>query len=171
MAPSSADAGIPAYPRAAVSTAVRCSVKGSSEPHYLLVQRGKPPNEGKWSLPGGKMEMGETAMEAGRRELVEETTFDAMPSLAWYDSTFSTTDSIILDDAGDAVLFHFLIAHPFAQFVADGIPAVAPSDDAADARFWSLSSIKEATAITTPGLWDVIDRAERMFQTGVFDLD
>ncbi len=39
----------------------------------LLVRRGTPPNEGAWSLPGGAQELGETAMAAARRELLEET--------------------------------------------------------------------------------------------------
>ena len=39
----------------------------------LLIRRGKPPYEGEWSLPGGKIEYGETAAEAALRELAEET--------------------------------------------------------------------------------------------------
>ena len=34
----------------------------------LLIRRGKPPYEGQWSLPGGKIEYGETAAEAALRE-------------------------------------------------------------------------------------------------------
>ena len=39
----------------------------------LLVLRGRAPYAGRWSLPGGKIEAGESAAEAALRELEEET--------------------------------------------------------------------------------------------------
>src|ERR1700733_11014875 len=39
----------------------------------LLVERGKEPLKGYWSLPGGVVEVGETLEEAIRREVREET--------------------------------------------------------------------------------------------------
>jgi 8-oxo-dGTP diphosphatase len=39
----------------------------------LLVQRGQEPGRGRWSLPGGRVEAGETAAEAAVREVREET--------------------------------------------------------------------------------------------------
>ncbi len=43
------------------------------EGKVLLIKRGKPPGKGLWSLPGGKIEIGETAESASVRELFEET--------------------------------------------------------------------------------------------------
>ncbi len=39
----------------------------------LLVKRGKEPGYGKWSIPGGAVELGETLKEGLLREIMEET--------------------------------------------------------------------------------------------------
>lgn len=39
----------------------------------LLIRRGRPPRAGQWSLPGGRIGPGERAIDAGLRELMEET--------------------------------------------------------------------------------------------------
>jgi len=39
----------------------------------LLVKRKRPPNEDRWALPGGLVELGETAEGAAAREVLEET--------------------------------------------------------------------------------------------------
>jgi ADP-ribose pyrophosphatase YjhB (NUDIX family) len=39
----------------------------------LLARRGRPPLEGRWSLPGGVVELGETLRAATEREALEET--------------------------------------------------------------------------------------------------
>jgi len=39
----------------------------------LLIRRGNPPGLGLWSVPGGRVEAGETLQEAVVRELLEET--------------------------------------------------------------------------------------------------
>jgi mutator protein MutT len=50
------------------------------EHQILLVKQHKGPHRGKWDLPGGGLEMGETIEEALRRELREEVglSFDTM---------------------------------------------------------------------------------------------
>jgi 8-oxo-dGTP diphosphatase len=48
---------------------VVCFRKGE----VLLIRRATPPLQGQWSLPGGRLEPGETAQAAALRELAEET--------------------------------------------------------------------------------------------------
>lgn len=40
---------------------------------FLLVRRGREPSKGSWSIPGGKVEPGESDREAVAREVLEET--------------------------------------------------------------------------------------------------
>ncbi len=41
--------------------------------HVLLVQQGRGPSAGRWTLPGGRLDAGETLVEAAVREALEET--------------------------------------------------------------------------------------------------
>lgn len=161
------DAQPPLYPRAAASTAVRCTVTGENEAYYLLVQRGKAPAAFLWSLPGGKIELGESSLEGGQRELFEETVFEGQASLSWH-GVFGTADSIIRND-DQSVQFHFVIALCFAQLqVVNSLPEVTPADDAADAGWWSLTELATGNLPTTPGLYEYIKRAEELYQKGAF---
>ena len=90
----------------------------------LLAQRGKPPNMGSWSIPGGAQELGETVHEAAARELKEETDLEA-EILGLVD----VVDSIRHDDDGN-VSFHFTLVDVVAEWRAgeavagDDVPAV-----------------------------------------------
>ncbi len=61
------------YPRPGVT--VDCVVFGldDGDLKILLIERGEPPFQGKWALPGGFVRMDESLEEAARRELREET--------------------------------------------------------------------------------------------------
>lgn len=84
--------------------------------HVLLIKRGKPPNEGRWALPGGAQELGETAEQTARRELLEETGIEAGPlTLA------ATVDSIHRDPDGK-IQYHYTIID-FAAHWSAGEPA------------------------------------------------
>jgi 8-oxo-dGTP diphosphatase len=45
----------------------------------LLIRRGHPPGEGLWSVPGGRVEPGESDVEAVAREVLEETGLSVVP--------------------------------------------------------------------------------------------
>jgi ADP-ribose pyrophosphatase YjhB (NUDIX family) len=86
----------------------------------LLVRRGKPPNIGSWTLPGGAQEIGETTETAARRELLEETGIEVGPlQLA------ATVDSIRRDEE-DRIQYHYTIIDYCGRWV--GGEPIAGSD-------------------------------------------
>lgn len=77
----------------------------------LLVQRGTDPQSGRWSIPGGHVERGETLASAVEREMLEETGLRVRcgPFLGWAERLgpgyhFVILDfTVSLDDDGAAV--------------------------------------------------------------------
>ncbi|MBS0561448.1 MAG: NUDIX hydrolase [Proteobacteria bacterium] len=114
----------------------------------LLVRRGKPPNIGSWTLPGGAQEIGETTETAARRELLEETALEVGPLLL-----AATVDSIRHDDEG-RVQYHYTIIDYCAQWIcgepvagSDVTEAVwAPLDGLEPYALWSEAHRVIATA-------------------------
>jgi 8-oxo-dGTP diphosphatase len=60
---------------------IRCvgAIVHDTAGRLLLVRRGTPPGQGLWSLPGGRVEAGETDSSAVVRELLEETGLRVLP--------------------------------------------------------------------------------------------
>ena len=98
----------------------------------LLVRRGKPPNMGDWSLPGGAQELGETTEEAARRELMEETGVTVGPL------TLATTVDTIRRDAAGRVQYHYTIID-FAARWLDG--TAAAGSDVSEALWAPLDAL------------------------------
>ncbi len=76
----------------------------------LLIRRGKPPREGRWSLPGGRQRLGETVRETARRELREETGVEAAVT-----ALLDVVDSITRDDDG-AIAYHYTLVDFLAEW-------------------------------------------------------
>lgn len=92
----------------------------------LLVQRGRPPGEGLWSIPGGKVQPGETLIAAVEREILEETGVVIRVGELAYHFEF------IEHDVSAGLRYHYVVLDYFSEYVS-GEPRAG--DDAADARW------------------------------------
>jgi 8-oxo-dGTP diphosphatase len=92
----------------------------------LLVQRGKAPNKGQWSIPGGKQRLGETVMQAVHRELLEETAVKIKQA-----ALLDVVDVIMPDDNG-IIQYHYTLV----DYQAEWLSGECRSGDDADAVKW-----------------------------------
>ena len=100
----------------------------------LLVQRGRPPFQGYWGLPGGSVELGETVEAAAVREVAEETGL-----IVRVTRFLGYTDGIERDEAGQ-VRWHYVILYVEAA-VTGG--ALTPADDAQDVRWLTQEEARQ----------------------------
>ena len=100
--------------------------------HLLLVKRSKEPSKGKWSLPGGRIELGETVYEAAKREVFEECSIEIE-----IDRLYDIGESIITDTEG-RTSYHFVLIYLLAKYKAGDINA---QSDAEDVGWFTLPEI------------------------------
>jgi len=114
----------------------------------LLVQRGRSPLKGYWSLPGGLIETGEKIEDALRREVLEETGLIVNPT-----RLFEIFERIIPDSRG-RTKYHYIL-HDYLCTVAGG--RLAAGDDAGQVAWVPRSKLSKLQM--TEGTLDVIKRA------------
>ena len=100
----------------------------------LIVKRDREPAKGQWSLPGGRVETGETLREALLREVREETGIDVE-----VDGLIGVAERIVRDDEGD-VSFHYVILDYVCTPRSTEIKA---GDDASEARWVPVGQLAD----------------------------
>ncbi|MCH8685367.1 NUDIX hydrolase [Pedomonas mirosovicensis] len=98
----------------------------------LLIQRGKPPRQGQWSLPGGMQHLGETVRETAAREALEETGLAVEIK-----DLLDVIDLIETDPEGKTCRHYTLI--DFWGIAPEGDPRAG--DDAMDARWFTRAEV------------------------------
>jgi ADP-ribose pyrophosphatase YjhB (NUDIX family) len=98
----------------------------------LLIRRGKEPSLGKWSIPGGSIEWGETVEEATRREVLEETGL-----VVEVGELAGVID--VIERIGDEIAFDYVIIDHFAKVVSGTLNAAT---DVTEARWVPLTELR-----------------------------
>jgi len=109
-------------------------------PHgeVLLVQRGRPPRQGEWSLPGGLIDLGESLAAAAQREVWEECAIEI--DLGGLIAPFELT----MRDATGRLEYHYVILDYWATYRR----GVALAQDDAAAVMWTDVSVLDTVLLS-----------------------
>ena len=125
----------------------------------LLVKRGQPPSQGKWSIPGGLIHLGERIEDAVRREVQEECGVRVRLL-----GLCGVIDRVRLAPGDGSepprVHYHYVIMDYVAAIEA-GVPRAG--SDAAEVRWVPIAGLGGYD--TTDGLADMVRRAVSLCQT------
>lgn len=116
----------------------------------LLVCRNQEPAKGKWSFPGGMVELGESIREAAMREVEEEC--DIQIQLYALVDTFE-----YIEREQDQTKYHFIVLDYYAEFREGTLNA---GSDVADAKWFTKQDLDELQLDKT--LRDMIDKAYKL---------
>jgi ADP-ribose pyrophosphatase YjhB (NUDIX family) len=138
---------------------IRCvgAVIHDNHGRLLLVRRATEPGRGRWSLPGGRVEPGESDAEALRREMQEEV---GLPVLVG-----DLVGSVLRAAPGRGIYQIFDYRCAVADAAVGGpadAPTPRPGDDAADARWVSAAEYGQLSVVDglteTLAEWSVLPR-------------
>ena len=121
----------------------------NKQKQILLIQRNQPPAMGFWSIPGGKLEAGESLIEACQREIKEETGLD------------TEVKNIVAVVERRVEGFHYVIIDYLALLVnEENVQPIAQSD-VSEAIWVSLEHLDDYALVV--GLAEIILRTYNMY--------
>ncbi|MDH3739169.1 MAG: NUDIX hydrolase [Alphaproteobacteria bacterium] len=115
----------------------------------LMIQRGKPPRNGQWSIPGGKQKLGETWRATAAREVREETgvEINVIGLVDVVDAIVREGDAlqpgvrpVPTEDDDRPILYHYTLVDCAAAWTSGEVRA---GSDAAHAEWWPLDRLDE----------------------------
>jgi len=121
-----------------------------NEERVLLVRRGQAPARGQWHPPGGKLEPGESLIEACRREVKEETGLDV---------TIGPIMSVVERRLEG---FHYVIIDFLATLQDPARTECLPADDVLAVEWVSCQRLADYD--TVEGLLPILERARRVWR-------
>ncbi|OGC10111.1 hypothetical protein A2V82_10420 [candidate division KSB1 bacterium RBG_16_48_16] len=130
------------YPRVAVGVLV---FDGSK---FLLIRRKQEPNKGKWTIPGGLLELGESLEEAAKREIYEECNI-AIRNV----KRLAIFEYIEKDDRNE-IEYHYVIIDFIGRYDSGDLKAQSDVDRAAWFSYADLKHLK-----CTKGIKELVRKA------------
>ncbi len=119
----------------------------NDQQQVLLIKRNQAPACGLWSVPGGKLEAGESLAEACQREIKEETGLDVVPQ----------TVVAIVERRIEG--FHYVVIDFLAQLASTENYQPLAQTDVSDACWISLDDLNNYDLVE--GLAEIIMRSQR----------
>jgi len=133
----------------------------NNQKQILLIQRNQPPAMGFWSIPGGKLEAGESLVEACRREVKEETGLD------------TEVKNIVAVIERRVEGFHYVIIDYLALLVDGENTQPIPQSDVSEAKWVSLEHLNDYALVER--LAEIILRTYKVYIgdyiAGLYDVD
>lgn len=119
--------------------------------NVLLILRGNPPAQGKWSIPGGRVKIGEKLKDAARREVLEECCIEVEIG-----EVVEVVERVFRDE-DNRVKYHYVLIDFAGRYISGELRY---SSDAQDARWIPIDELHNYS--TTEGLAKVIEKARKL---------
>jgi 8-oxo-dGTP diphosphatase len=133
----------------------------NNQKQVLLIQRNQPPAMGLWSIPGGKLEAGESLLEACQREIKEETGLD------------TEVKNIVAIVERRVEGFHYVIIDFLALLMNEENSQPIAHSDVSEARWVNLENLVDYDLVA--GLAEIILRTYNIYNgghiAGLYDVD